>query len=158
MPFLKIRCCNRSPKGRLTWRRDDSLLKRKNVNTMCNFLKWLSVCACAQIPLQYCLYYLTRFLWYPRNNTMGWESDRLVERRNSGWISLLSRLWYDNNFILRLKSKPFRELRRFIKTTWWFANYFLRTVYLRGISKTRFPSTPCQKQEVEMRRLSGVQF
>lgn len=29
MPFLKIRCCNRSPKGRLTWRRDDSLLKRK---------------------------------------------------------------------------------------------------------------------------------
>lgn len=89
---------------------------------------------------------------------MGWESDRLVERRNSGWISLLSRLWYDNNFILRLKSKPFRELRHFIKTTWWFANYFLRTVYLRGISKTRFPSTPCQKQEVEMRRLSGVQF
>ena len=38
MPFLKIRCCNRSPKGRLTWRRDDSLLKRKNVNTVCNFL------------------------------------------------------------------------------------------------------------------------
>lgn len=39
MPFLKIRFFNRSPKGRLTWRRDDSLLKRKNVNTVCNFLK-----------------------------------------------------------------------------------------------------------------------
>jgi len=117
-----------------------------------------SVCACAQIPLQYCLNYFTRFLWYPLSNTMGWESDRLVERQNSSWISLLSRSWYDNNFILRLKSKPFRKLRHFIKTTWWFANYFLHTVYLRGISKTRFPSTPCQKQEVEMRWLSGVQF
>lgn len=125
---------------------------------MCNFFKMKSVCACAQIPLQYCLNYLTRFLWYPLNNTMGWESDQLVERQNSSWISLLSPSWYDNNFILRLKSKPFRKLRHFINTTWWFVNYFLHTVYLRGISKTRFPSTPCQKQEVEMRRLSGVKI